>query len=62
MRNSSTSRDLLRPGLNQLPIALARSFPAPHQYRDLFLATDQWREIALARPPSAAARTTCESL
>jgi hypothetical protein len=41
---------------HQLPIALAHSFPAPHLYRDLFLATDQWREMALARAASAAAR------
>jgi hypothetical protein len=39
----------------QLPIALACSLPAPHQYGDLLVATDEWREMALS---SAAAPTT----
>jgi hypothetical protein len=38
----------------QLPIALACSLPAPHQYGDLFVATDEWREMAT---PSTAAVT-----
>jgi hypothetical protein len=28
---------------NQLPVALSRPLPAPHQHRKFFLATDEWR-------------------
>jgi hypothetical protein len=41
---------------HQLAIALPGSLPAPHQHRDFFLTPDQWREVALSRPASAAAR------
>jgi hypothetical protein len=42
---------------HQLAIAVPCSFPAPHQYRYLFLATNQWREMTLARAPSATTRS-----
>src|SRR5215472_16924180 len=41
---------------HQLPLALPRALPAPHQHGDLFLATNQGREMALPRAASAAAR------
>jgi hypothetical protein len=28
---------------DQLPIALARTLPAPHQYADFLVATNEWR-------------------
>ena len=41
---------------HQLTVALPRSLPAPHQHRDLFLATYQRREMAL---PCAASGAAC---
>src|SRR6478672_8730097 len=37
---------------HQLTIALPRPLPAPHQHRDLFLATHQRREMTLPRVTS----------
>jgi hypothetical protein len=42
---------------HQLPIALPRTLPAPHQHRHLLVATDEWREMALPGAASAAAGT-----
>jgi hypothetical protein len=39
----------------QLPIALSRSPPAPHQHGDLLVTTDEWCEMALTSPASPAA-------
>src|SRR5262245_42511050 len=41
---------------HQLTVALPRSLPAPHQDRNLFLATLQWREMTLPRTTSTPAR------
>src|SRR5262249_55289513 len=41
---------------NQLPVALACSFPAPHQRGDFLVAADKRREMALARTATATAR------
>jgi hypothetical protein len=40
----------------QLPLALPRPLPAPHQHGDFLIATDERREMALARATSATAR------
>ena len=40
---------------HQLPVALTRPLPAPHQHGNFLVATDQWGEMALASPASAAA-------
>jgi hypothetical protein len=40
----------------QLALALPGALPSPHQHRDLFLATDQRREMALPRAASATTR------
>jgi hypothetical protein len=39
-----------------LAITLPRAIPAPHKHRDLFFATDEWREVALSRAAATAAR------
>jgi hypothetical protein len=39
-----------------LPITLACPLPASHQYGEFFLATDEWREMALTGAATAAAR------
>ena len=41
---------------HQLPVALPRPLPAPHQHGDFLVATDERREMALPRAASAAAR------
>jgi len=41
---------------HQLAVALPRPLPAPHQHGDFLVATNQRREMALPRAPSAAAR------
>ena len=41
---------------HQLPVALPRPLPAPHQHGDFLVATDQRREMALPRAASATAR------
>src|SRR6476660_5418453 len=41
---------------HQLAIAPPRPLPAPHQHRDLFLATHQRREMALSGAAPATAR------
>jgi hypothetical protein len=41
----------------QLPVALPRTLPAPHQHCDFFVATDQRCEMALTRTASPTART-----
>jgi hypothetical protein len=41
---------------HQLAVALPRPLPAPHQHRDLFLATNQRREMSWPRAASAPAR------
>ena len=42
---------------HQLPVALPRPLPAPHQHGDFLVAADQRREMALPRAASAAARS-----
>ena len=41
---------------HQLPVALPRPLPAPHQHGDFLVATHERREMALPRAASAAAR------
>ena len=41
---------------HQLPIALARTLPAPHEHGDFLFAPHQRREVALTRPTPATAR------
>ena len=41
---------------HQLPVALPRPLPAPHQHGDFLVAADERREMALPRAASAAAR------
>jgi hypothetical protein len=40
-----------------LAIALPRSFPAPDQHRNFFLATNKWREMTLACSASSTTRS-----
>ena len=42
---------------DQLAVTLTRELPTPHEDRDFLIATDQWCEMALARAPSATARS-----
>ena len=42
---------------HQLPVALTRPFPAPHQHRHFVIAADERREIALPGAAAATART-----
>jgi hypothetical protein len=41
---------------HQLPVALPRSLPLPHQYGEFLVAADERREMALPSPASATAR------
>src|SRR4029077_7924065 len=40
---------------HQLPVALPRPLPAPHQHGDFFLTADKRSEMALSRAASATA-------
>ena len=48
-RSGGISQSWLAHDHHQLTVALPRALPAPHQHRDLFLATHQGREMALPR-------------
>src|SRR6476661_9907011 len=41
---------------HQLPIAVPRAFPAPHQHGDFLVTADERREMALTGAASATAR------
>ena len=57
LNQSRLAQPWLTDDQHELPFTVPRALPAPHQHRDFFLTADERREMALACPTSATART-----